>query len=278
MFNTDQGHIKKFTDRFSQSGNRAEGGISCDDKNILSCPKILTGLSHEVRTYMNSIVAFSFLQSNENCNLMERKEYSDHILNSCEQLITLFDNFLDSAMLDSESPKTNLKKSQLGIFMQNLAIDLNNSLSKLDRNQVSLVLEEIPSDYKVYLEEEKVIRVLKNLFQNAIEHTSSGYVKLGYKRDDKRVIFYVIDSGSGYHLNKQLLSGEELQNLLGKNNNTFAAIGLILAQKLISSMGGNLWIEPNGVNGSAIYFSVQERKIFEDVGKEEFTIKSRIAI
>ena len=262
MFNTNPGHIKKLTDTFGQGDNGTDRGISCDDKNILNSPKILTGLSHEVRTYMNSIVAFSFLQSNENCNSMERKEYSDHILSSCEQLITLFDNFLDSAMLDSEPPITNLKKSELRVFMQNLAIELNSSLSKFDRNQVSLVLEETPANHKVFMEEEKIIRVIKNLFQNAIEHTNSGYVKLGYKRDDKRVIFYVIDSGSGYHLNKQLLEGEEVHNLLVKNNNTFTAIGLILAQKLICSMGGNLWIEPNGVNGSG--------NIFLSAGKENF--------
>ena len=34
--------------------------------NMINCPTILTGMSHEMRTHMNAIVAFSFLMK-ENC-------------------------------------------------------------------------------------------------------------------------------------------------------------------------------------------------------------------
>ena len=59
MFNSEQGHIKKYADSYESGNKGSDNGISCKDPNILSSPNILTGLSHEVRTYMNSIVAFS---------------------------------------------------------------------------------------------------------------------------------------------------------------------------------------------------------------------------
>ncbi|MDX2415446.1 MAG: HAMP domain-containing sensor histidine kinase [Bacteroidales bacterium] len=258
---------------------KQDTGKTCDNTTtILGSPEILTGLSHEVRTYMNSIVAFSFLQSNDQCNTAERQEYTNHVLNSCDQLINLFDNFLDSALLESEEPYSVLAKSDLNLFLQDLSIELNSSLSRFDKDNVSLVLEEQPSKEEVYIEEEKIIRVITNLFHNALEHTNSGYIKLGYTKRDGQIVFYVIDSGNGYNLNKVLLSGKTLAKRYVTNNNTFTTLGLILAQKLVNNMGGDLWIETNGVNGSGIYFSIKERKVITRTEKDFENIKSRIAI
>jgi signal transduction histidine kinase len=253
--------------------------FSGESSSILSCPTILTGLSHEVRTYMNSIVAFSFLQNSESCTDIEKKEYNNHILNSCEQLITLFDNFLDSALIDNEDPGQNLARHKLSTILEKLSIDLNSSIRKFDKKGISLILDDKAENDEMVIDEEKINRVIKNLFYNALENTTSGYIKLGYKKRDNKVIFYVLDSGTGYTLNKELLSASSLTNYLVKHNNTFNTVGLILAQKLVSNMGGELWIEPNGVNGSGMYFSVTEN-ILPARGKSisENIINSRIAI
>jgi signal transduction histidine kinase len=58
-------------------------------------------MSHEMRTHMNSIVAFSYLMKEKACNDSEREEFGNQILSSCEQLIGLFDSFLDSAIIDT---------------------------------------------------------------------------------------------------------------------------------------------------------------------------------
>lgn len=251
---------------------------ACSGSGIMACPTILTGLSHEVRTYMNSIVAFSYLINNDNCSDSEKREYNDHILTSCEQLLALFDNFLDSALIDTEKPGNNLAKHKLNRLLEKLAVELSSSIRKFDRDGVSLILEDKAENDEMIIDEEKINRVFKNLFYNALDNTKSGYIKLGYKKRDNRVIFYVLDSGTGYHLNKELLSANNLTNYLVKHNNTSNTVGLILAYKLILNMGGELWIEPNGVNGTGMYFSVPEIGIpLPDKIKKEI-INSRIAI
>lgn len=250
--------------------------ISCNDTSILNCPGILTGLSHEVRTYMNSIVAFSYLQNNASNN--DQQNYSGQIFNSCEQLITLFDNFLDSALLEAEMPVTNFNKAVIDNVLQKLSVDLNNSLSRFDKQNVTLVLEKHPSQDEVYIDEDKIIRVIKNLFLNSVEHTTTGYIKLGYKKRNNQLIFYVIDSGNGYHLNRELLGSNEIPVFPSQNNSTFTTVGLILAQKLINAMEGRLWVEPNGVNGSALFFSVKYRNAAAKPAGEDLNLKSRIAI
>jgi hypothetical protein len=47
-------------------GNEEE--IISNILNMINCPTLLTGMSHEMRTHMNSIVAFSFLMNNNGFN------------------------------------------------------------------------------------------------------------------------------------------------------------------------------------------------------------------
>jgi len=70
---------------------------------MINKPQIIAGVSHEVRTQMNSIVAFSYLLNNTRFSENERQEFSEQIITSCEQLIGLFENFFDTAVLESVS-------------------------------------------------------------------------------------------------------------------------------------------------------------------------------
>ncbi len=242
------------------NGTKGKGDAITGSESILGCPAILTGLSHEVRTYMNSIVAFSFLLNNNTCTDQEKEEYNDHIYNSCEQIITLFDNFLDSIIIDSHQSASRLSKRQLNSVLEELAVDFNRSLKSFNRDKISFILEVNSQTEEIFIDEAKVIRVLRNLFHNALENTDSGYIKLGYKKRENRVIFYVIDSGNSYHANRELLSSNDLGEFLIKHDKTFVTVGLILANQLVQGLGGELWIEPNGVDGSGIYFSIPGRR------------------
>lgn len=251
---------------------------SGQSKNMINSPSVLTGLSHEVRTYMNSIVAFNFLMSNNNCSETEKKEYNSHILSSCEQLLTLFDNFLDSALIDSQKPKNILTRCYLQSLLLELTIDLTRSLDRLDRRLITIVLDEETDNIEMFIDKEKVIRVIKNLFYNALENTESGYIKLGYTIKDKGVVFHVIDSGNAYSINKELLSCTDVGNYLEENKNTFTTVGIVLAQQLVQSMGGKLWIENNSLNGSAMYFTIPEMQVMDPGKSKSEAITTRIAI
>ncbi len=244
--------------------------------NMLNTPSILTGLSHEVRTYMNSIVAFTFLSNNETCSDEERREYNNHIMNSCDQLITLFDNFLDSALIDSEVPRSTITKVRLKDLLKGLLDELDNSLNRFDKKNVTLIMDERSGDDFMYIDREKINRVLKNLLFNAMETTESGYIKIGYIRHRNRVEYYVIDSGNGYTRNSELLNCKNLGKYINRYQNTFTTVSFILTQKLIESMGGRYWIKPNGDDGSCIYFSIPDHGIIKN--EKSNSILSRIAI
>jgi len=248
-------------------------------QSMISCPTLLTGMSHEVRTHMNAIVAFSFLMNDKGCNAPEREEFSNQILASCEQLIGLFDNFLDSAILETGNPKADFKVRKLNILIDELHTEFREILKKEEYRDVILVTENTFTDTsEIVIDSDRVFRVIRSLFQNALRNTKSGYIKIGYNFSNEKVTFYVHDSGHGYFKCKEFLQTKDLNESLLKYNDTGSAINLTLAKKLIHMLGGSLWIECNGLTGSGIYFSIPVKTAESSEKPLNNYVKSMIAI
>ncbi len=250
---------------------KTDDKISTGIINMINCPTILTGMSHEMRTHMNSIVAFSFLLNNTECNEKERKEFSNHILSSCEHLMVLFDNFLDSAIIDTGNSKAEPRSCNLGRFMDDLLSEFRVILNRDEYKEVVLILEnQADSQYDIYIDTDRLTRVMRNLFQNSLANTRSGYIKIGYNFNDHMVEFFIKDSGSGYSKCKDFLQTSNLNESLRRHNDTSTAIILTLARKLVTLMSGEIRIENNGHSGTAMFFSIPIRQ----VGKTKLSINN----
>ena len=225
--------------------------------NMVNCPTVLAGMSHELRTHMNAIVAFSFLMNQDGCDETERKEFTNQILASCEQLIGLFDNFCDSAIIDKVRSKPNYKICKLNKFLDELLSEFREVLKKEVNKNVELVSEtSFCEAVDIIIDSARVFRVIRSLFQSALNNTKSGYIKIGYYFRDNQMTFYVLDSGQGYFKCKEFLQTKDVNQSLGKYNDTVTAINIILARKLISVLNGSIRIECNGLTSSGIYFSI----------------------
>jgi K+-sensing histidine kinase KdpD len=241
--------------------NNSGEEIKINILKMINCPTLLTGMSHEMRTHMNSIVAFSFLMNNDGLKESEKTEFSNHILSSCEQLMYLFDNFLDSAMIDTGNSFTDRRKCKMSHILDGLLSEFRVILSREEYKEIALILENQISDQaEIFIDSERTTRVIRSLFQNALSNTKSGYIKIGYYFRDSNLIFYVLDSGQGYLKCKEFLQTDNLNDSLNKHNDTCYAINLTLARKLIELMEGRIWTEPNGPTGTGMYFSVSFRE------------------
>jgi K+-sensing histidine kinase KdpD len=246
---------------------------------VINCPSIITGMSHEMRTYMNAIVAFSYLMKDSCCSNTDREEFSNQILSSCEQLIGLFDSFLDSAMIDMGNSKTDSKICKLNNMLDDLLSEFREIINREGHKDLELITVGQDSDStEVFLDKHRVFRVIRSLLQIALKNTKSGYIKTGYHFRDDYLTFYVLDSGQGYFKCKEFLHTEDLNESLVQHNDMFTAINLTLAKKLIHMLGGTIWIGCNGLAGSAINFSVPARAVTATDIKPNKYINTVIAI
>ncbi len=226
-------------------------------QSMIGCPSILTGLSREMRTQMNAIVAFSFLMNKKEYSEEEREEFSNQIYSSCEQIISLFDNFLDSAIIDTGNSGTESGICNPNEEFNNLFSEFREILKRERYNDVILVSGNqtfLNSEYLI--DTNRVTKVIRNLFQNALNNTKTGFIKVGYSINNEKLTCFVVDSGQGYFKCKEFLQSQDISESLSKFNDTFTAVSMALTRKLIQMMEGSVWIESNGLTGSGIYFSV----------------------
>ena len=253
-------------------------GASHENSSMMNNPSLIAEMSHEMRTHMNAIVAFSFLVKENGNNATERTEYSNQIINSCEQLLLLFENFLDSAIIETGNSKSELKKCKLDTIIDDLLSEFRVITRKTEHHNLELILEnQFSNSLEVFIDINRVNRVIRNLFLNALENTSSGYIKIGYYFKDNKVTFYVSDSGQGYNKCKEFLQAQNLNDYLTRQNDTYSTVSLILARKLVNTMGGTMWIENNGLTGCSLFFSVPVKTVTNSENAISNFFNSKIA-
>jgi K+-sensing histidine kinase KdpD len=228
---------------------------------MITQPNILAGVSHEVRTQMNSIVAFSYLMNNSRFSESERREFSEQIITSCEQLIGLFENFFDTAVLESGSAKENLRETDAGKLFDSLTSDFRVLMRKKEKDDVILIQEDdLPERLMLRMDTARTVRIINNLFRNALENTFSGFIKLGCTYSDETITYYVKDSGQGFSRSSYLLLSDNPEIQYSDSQDTYSAMNLILARNLILALNGKIRVETNDAGGTSVFVSLPARE------------------
>jgi K+-sensing histidine kinase KdpD len=226
-------------------------------RNITNNPAVLTGLSREMRTHMNAIVSFSYLMNNENLSQSEKEDFSNQIFQLCETMVSMFDNFLDSTIIDTGNSAIETRNVNLGQACSQLFSEFREILKKEVKKDVVLVTEcrQLKSEEYV-IDINRLSKIIRNFFRNALTNTNTGYIKIGYFVAEEKLTFYLLDSGNGYEKNLEFMRTQDPAASLAIFNDPFTAINLLFTRKLIDMLEGTVWIENNGLTGSGIYFSI----------------------
>jgi two-component system, sensor histidine kinase len=227
-----------------------------------SSPKILTGMSYEMRAHMNEIVAFSFMMKENSCTDPDREKFSNQIFKSCEQLIGLFDNFFDSAILNTDDTKEEARAWNFNNLLDDLLSEFRDTINEVPHKDLELRTDiEFKDSLNIFIDRNKLYRILHSLFQNSLRNTKSGYIKIGYNFSSNLATFFVLDSGLSYFKNKEFINSNNISESLTLHNDTYTAVNINLAKKLISLLGGTVWIEKYDQSGSGIYFTLPAMQV-----------------
>ena len=101
----------------------------------------------------------------------------------------------------------------------------------------------------------RTIQILSNLMDNALKHTQSGNIRLGYELKGKYIEFYISDTGTG-------IPSDQIGSIFGrfvkaKNNATHGTgLGLAICKMLVEKMGGQISVESEVGKGSTFKFTL----------------------
>jgi PAS domain S-box-containing protein len=217
----------------------------------------LANMSHEIRTPMNGILGFSELLKEPDLSSEEQSEYIEYIEKSGARMLNIISEIMDISKIES---------GLMEIYNQEININekLNDAYVLLKPDAES---KKIHLSFKNYLSDKKAITftdsnklntILTNLIKNAIKYTDKGSIVFGCELKDETFEFFVKDTGIGIPKDRQEAIFErfiqaDIQDVQARQG---AGLGLSISKAFVEMLGGRIWVESEGGNGSVFYFTI----------------------
>jgi PAS domain S-box-containing protein len=220
----------------------------------------LHNVSHEIRTPMNAIIGFSALLNEPDTPEADRHQFIEIIFQSGSQLLSIINDIVDIANIESGQVKLNIKE-----------MNLNSSLRSLDEqfsykektDVISINLETgLPDEEALILTDStKLIQILSNLINNATKFTKKGHIDFGYTLQDSNLEFFVKDTGIGIppeHHDNIFERFFQVDNLISRKFGG-TGLGLSICKAYVELLGGKIWLSSRPGKGTVFRFTIPYR-------------------
>ncbi len=218
--------------------------------------EFLANISHELRTPLNAILGYAQLMNQETLLTPEQKENLQIINSSGQHLLSIINDVLEMANIESGKISINKNIFNLPVFLQKL-IDIFSLNAEKKALKVILNIEKNVPEY-IETDEIKLRQVLINLLGNAIKFTPEGTVTLRVSLIAENIINFVVeDTGIGIN-NDELIKIFDAfeQAKKGEKSKEGTGLGLAISQKFIHLMGGEITVESVVNQGSKFTFTL----------------------
>lgn len=220
----------------------------------------LANMSHEIRTPMNAILGFANLMGRDETLSEGNRENLGIIKRSSEHLLSIINDILDMAKI--ESGRTTLNEHNIDLYRLIEDIEDMFALKARATGLSFSVHREKGVPRYVLLDEHKLRQVLINLLSNAFKFTAQGSISVNVKplglKQKPRVAFEVKDTGLG-------MAREELNSIFdafvqtrtGKESQKGTGLGMAISQKFVRLMGGDIKVQSKAGKGSTFSFDIR---------------------
>jgi PAS domain S-box-containing protein len=217
----------------------------------------LHNVSHEIRTPMNAIIGFSTLLNDPELSAEDRGQYIDIIFQSGSQLLSIINDIVDIANVESGQARVNLTEFNLNSTLRSL----NDQCSIYGKqNFVSIHLKTTLSDIDstIVTDNTKFIQILSNLINNAIKFTKHGQIDFGYVLKDKFLEFFVKDTGIGipYEHHSRIFDRFYKVDSAASRKYGGTGLGLSICKGYVQLLGGEIKVESESGKGTLFVFTI----------------------
>ena len=219
--------------------------------------EFLSSMSHELRTPLNAIIGFGQLLDADGFPVTpeQRKEYTGHIVRAGNHLLSLINEILNLAQIESGRMTVSIESVQLGELFD----DCETMIAPLGARRGIRVLFPALCKFGVKADRVRLKQVLLNLLSNAIKYNrDQGMVALACAGAGAgRVRISVQDTGIGLRPD-QLESLFQPFNRLGQESGEVegTGIGLVVTKRLVELMGGTIGVNSTPGVGSAFWIEL----------------------
>jgi len=254
------GIARDITERKEMENSLIEAKEKAEESDRLKTA-FLHNISHEIRTPMNAIVGFSGFLSDPDLVHEKRKQFTDIIIQSSDQLLSIITDIISIASIEAGQEKAIEKEFDLNITLKQLHEQF---LIVAKRKNVSLNL--VPS--LTYIEDNvisdgtKLVQILSNLIVNALKFMKEGHVNFGYVVKDTEIEFFVEDTGIGipHEMHTEIFKRFRQVETSATRQFGGSGLGLSISKAYVEILGGKIWLNSVINKGSTFYFTIPYKK------------------
>jgi len=231
--------------------------------------EFLANMSHEIRTPMNAIIGMTGLALDEGLEGKAR-HYVKNANSAAQGLLGILNDVLDFSKMEAgklELSATHFELREIIVPTLNL---IKEATAARGIKTIVKIDKEMPKFF--FADALRLKQVLTNLSGNAAKfNRDNGSITIAVSlveetRDDALVRFSVADEGIGIapeYREKLFRSFSQAQSSTTREFGG-TGLGLAISKKIVTLMGGEIWLESEAEKGSTFYFTVRMKKSAEE--------------
>jgi len=229
----------------------------------------LSLVSHELRTPLSSILLYSeMLLDGLASSEEDRTEFLSTIVDNCKRLTRLINDVLDLSKIEASRMPFNLEK----LNVKSLITETISSIRPtLESKGINFEYKNIDKNINLYGDRDKIIQVLTNITSNAMRFTpQGGTISISLSTDDKMGKIAIKDTGKGIRkedIPKVFNRFSQLESIDHHSEGT--GLGMTISKSIIKRHGGKIWIESKLGKGTAVFFTLPQKKSRLKFNKEK---------
>jgi PAS domain S-box-containing protein len=221
----------------------------------------LHNVSHEIRTPMNAILGFSALLNEPGISDADRSQFTDVIFQSGNQLLSIINDIVDLASIESGQMKVSMKQINLNTTLRRLSEQFSYK-EKPQKITLSLATPLSQKDAEIMTDGTKVVQIISNLINNAFKFTKKGTISFGYSIKDDFIELFVKDTGIGIAPEQQSRIFDRFYQVDSAVSRQFGGtgLGLSICKAYVELLGGKIWLVSSPGKGTEFYFTIPHIK------------------
>jgi signal transduction histidine kinase len=218
----------------------------------------LANISHEFRTPLNPIIGMTDILLSDSKPDSKECDYLKCIAVAGNQLAEMVDNLIELIRIEADGIRVKNQAIELTPFLRSTALNLSyiaKSKGLKVRNEIDASApEHIISDIEV------LYNILDRLGRNAIKFTEKGEIVISVRKssENEALQFSVSDTGVGIPPDRmeQIFEDFTLADDSYTRKHGGIGLGLTLIRRLVSQLGGRIWVESIQGKGSTFHFTL----------------------
>ena len=243
----------------------------------------LFNMSHDIRTPMNAIVGFTELAKLNKNDALKVEEYLDKMKIAESNLLSLIDNVLEMARIESGKISINEEATDLSCAIDRIMVLIEDAARK--KNITLVPSSDIFNPY-IFQDINKNAEVVINIISNSIKYTNPGG-KISFSieqlpgKDENECIVQFTCTDNGIGMSKEFLE-EAFDSFSRERTSTVSGIqgtglGLAIVKKILDLMGGTIEIQSEEGRGTTVITRTPHRfASAEDV--EKMNVEEKITV